>query len=289
MGRWLVPLLKEKGHEMLILSRTPEIEKDGGNGSVAYVCGDLQDCGGFSSSVEDFHPEALIHLAWEGIPDYSQNMSLRNLENGLNVFSLAQEIGCSFILSTGSCWEYAARNDQQREDAPIGAENPFQATKNALRLMGEAMARESGHRFYWLRLFYVYGPGQKPNSLIPYVVDSINRNEVPQIQNPSNRNDFVYVKDVAGAIVSVLETLPENCVYNVGSGSSISVSEMVRTACRAMDKPYCFPSIEYPGNGIPEDFWADISRIEKDTGWTPSYDLSSGMNETVEGYGGMRS
>lgn len=287
VGRWLVPLLEERGHELLVMSRNAGGFEKSGTGAVRRIHGDLQDIEGVSSNIKNFKPKALVHLAWEGIPDYSHAMCRRNLEQGLNILSFAHQIGCSIILSTGSCWEYACRKGRQREDASMGAKTAFQATKNALRLMGEAMAHESGIRFYWLRLFYVYGPGQRSNSLIPCIIESIVKDEIPQIQTPSNRNDFVFVEDVARAIARVLETLPGNIVYNVGSGYSTSVNEMARTTYNAINKSlYSLPASDSL-NGCREDYWADISRIKNDTSWAPVYDLPSGIKKTIEGFVGV--
>ena len=273
LGRSVVPLLRARGHEVAVLTRSASAADDAGS-----VRGDLADADTVAGALRDFGPEVALHLAWQGLPDYALPQTLQNLDLSLRFFSLAAQAGCRAIVSTGSCWEYVARTGQLAEDAPTGGVEPFVAAKNSLRALGESIANAHGARFAWLRLFFVYGPGQRPNSLVPSVIEAVRRGERPALKAPYNRHDFVFVDDVASAMAAVIERRPPGSVYNVGSGYPTAVADVTAAAERLLGRsqPTAIP------DGTPQqNFWADISRLHRDTGWQPAYDLESGLRATL--------
>ena len=194
IGRHVVRKIKSKENTLLLLSQLPKTDPSlsGVLESVNVVEGDFSDMDSWKREVENFKPEATIHLAWEGIPNYDSKTSIRNLNYGLNLFNFLAEIGCKSILSTGSCWEYGEQSGKLSEDMSPKPMNAFSAAKNSLHLLGKEIARENNIQFIWTRLFYVYGPGQKETSLIPYLINCAKINKTPEIKNPSARNDFIY-------------------------------------------------------------------------------------------------
>lgn len=274
VGSAAVPVLRARGHDVLVLTRRALAEHSAG-----YCQGDLSNTEAVAELLGRFSPDAVLHLGWEGLPDYSLAQTLRNLDYSINFFKAAAVAGCKTIMSTGSCWEYAARTGQLSEDAPLYGGEPFHAAKNALRFIGEAVAAAHNARFFWMRLFFVYGPGQRQQSLVPQLIEAIRHGKPPGLRAPHNRHDFVYVHDVAQALAAVLEQSPPGTVYNVGSGHPTAVADIVATVHRLMGGP---PSSPLTGNGPPsQDFWADITRLTRDTGWQPMYGLEAGIRATL--------
>lgn len=282
IGRPLIRLLVEQGHCILVLTRSLHKTNVQKIRSLQYIQGDLRHLQEIESAVKNFRPEIFIHLAWEGLPDYSLEMCRKNLESSLNTFSLAVKSGCACILSTGSCWEYAARKGMLKEEDQLDSSSLFPAVKNAIRCIGEAIAHENGLRFYWLRLFFVYGPGQRRRSLIPSILEALSRDEIPRIQTPQNRHDFIFVDDVARAIASVIQRQPKNTVYNVGSGYSTAVEEIIKITCNLMNKTFDKSIIEKKQVSRIQNFWADISLIQKDIGWQSVFDIATGIRTIIE-------
>lgn len=274
VGSAVVPTLRARGHDVLVLTRRPL------DGQVEGYCqGDLSDADALAEVLRRFAPDAALHLGWEGLPNYSLEQSLRNLDYSINFFRYAADAGCKTLMSTGSCWEYAARTGQLIEDAPLAGAEPFHAAKNALRFIGEAVAATNGARFFWMRLFYVYGPGQRPQSLVPQLIKSIRQGKTPELRSPHNRHDFVYVQDVARALADVLEQRPPATVYNVGSGHPTAVADVITAVHRLVGATPTGPTAV---SGPPsQDFWADITRLERDTGWRPMFDLDAGLRATL--------
>jgi len=285
IGRSLIPLFLERGHDILVLTHSRQPGNRYGSNSIKYFYVDLQDAVSLETCMKKFKPQALVHLAWEGLPDYSMEMCRRNLEYSIRLFSLASMLGCSPILSTGSCWEYAGNRGMLSENDELESAALFPATKTAIRFIGESIARENGLRFYWLRLFYVYGPGQRKTSLIPHIIESAKNGSKPQIQSPCDRNDFIFVDDVARAITGVIEHQPDKVVYNVGSGNPTAVEEVVRITYETMNKTFDNKFLTKREAGTGKEFWADISRICKDIGWQSEWDIQSGVRATIKHMG----
>jgi nucleoside-diphosphate-sugar epimerase len=284
IGKWLVNELSVRGHELLVLKR--EAADCQNSNGIYYISGNLNGLEKVAKYAADFKPQILTHLAWEGLPDYSFEASKKNIDYGLGVYRFAKDLGCHTIVSTGSCWEYAARFGMLSEnDNRLCTYSLFPAAKNALRFCGEAFAQEHGLNFYWLRLFFVYGPGQRSTSLIPYIVDSIKRGRKINLSNPNNRNDFIYVKDAITAICEVIETQPKHHLYNIGSGEVTAVGEVVKTVYAELGCDY-EDSVDWEKPVKAEqDFYADISRIARETNWKPIYDLRKGIKETIISFG----
>jgi dTDP-6-deoxy-L-talose 4-dehydrogenase (NAD+) len=224
-------------------------------------------------------------MAWEGIPNYDYPTSTRNLIHSLKLLMMLAEIGCKKILCTGSCWEYGQKSGMLNEDSSVKPSNVFTAAKHSLYLMGREIAQENAMNFIWTRLFYVYGPGQKSHSLIPHIITAIQSGKQPNIKTPHSRNDFVYVGDVARAISLLVTKDTAHDVYNIGSGYSTEILDIINMVYQYYGyKMKSFPPDSIASNAAPVDFWADISRMDKDVGWAPAYGIEDGIKNTIESY-----
>jgi len=268
IGRHVVERLKD--HELMLLARK---RPEGLAGKV--ILGELSDIGSWKEKVKRFNPDVCLHLAWEGIPDYGPEMSKKNLDYGISLMNMLAEIGCKKIIATGSCWEYGRDKGVLKEGDSTSPKNDFTDAKNKLNSYGMKLAGKKGIVFVWLRLFYVYGPGQREGSLIPSMINSIRQGRKPDIRTPGNKNDFVYAADVAEAIAMVAEKAEKSAVYNIGSGKSTSVKEVVDIIAGHLNADIKMGS---EGNA---DFWADISKIKDAIGWKPKTDIKKGIRETI--------
>jgi nucleoside-diphosphate-sugar epimerase len=264
----------EKGQTAIVLVRNVETYHKIGDEIV--VQGDLAQLKEAAPKLQDYEIETCIHLAWEGIPDYAYAMSTRNLKYGLELLELCKKLNIRNLVMTGSCWEYDAPKGSVKTDAPISYANSFKAAKNALHMMAHAFCEENGIHLNWLRLFYVYGEGQtKKTSLIPYIVNSFAEGKQPELNGAHNRNDFVYVTDVAEAVVKVAMEHQYPEVLNVGSGKSERVLDIVRLVAKRM-KFSLDESLYVKGNEIV-DFYADKQEMWELYQWEGKVSMEEGI------------
>jgi UDP-glucose 4-epimerase len=273
VGRYAVEELEKHGHTLLILSRG----KHTSSRKTSYLRGDLSapSMAKWKNQLKRFKPDVALHMAWEGIPDYGPENSLRNLEYGMSLIRVLGEAKCKKIVATGSCWEYGVDSGKMSEDDPVRIEKPFPAAKAAFHRIGTAAAQEYGMKFVWARIFYVYGPGQKSTSLIPHLIDIKFRGEMPQVKNPDGGNDFVYVGDVARALRLILEKNTKSAVFNLGSGNVTGVREIAEII---------YEKKIIPGRGKVKGFYADTARAKKELGWTATVDIKEGIRKMISQY-----
>lgn len=289
IGPYVVDRLLKDGHNLLLLSYEEEelkhdfLEK---YRDIELISGDLSNISKWKKSLEDFNPEFTVHMAWQGIPDYKVKTSVKNLQDSLNFFLTLAKTECKRILTTGSCWEYGRTRGKLSEEMCPKPYNSFSVAKNTLRMMGAEIAKEYEMQFIWTRFFYVYGPGQKPTSLLPYIISSVLKRISPEIKTPDSKNDFIFVEDIANAIALIIRKCKkEQVIYNIGSGHSTSVRKLIEIAyekCNFLLPDGIFPQSQESNDIV--DFWADISRIRTDIGWEPKTTITDGIEKMLNYY-----
>ncbi len=273
IGRHLLPLIKD--HACLCLSSQPGDLPEGPNRAV--LRGDLAQPDSYLEAVKAFAPEACIHLGWMGLPDYSPQRCEANLIAGLRLFEALPAMGCTTLVGVGSCWEYGSAVGALPETHLAQHPNLFGAHKSALQGLGAALCHAAGMRFAWARPFFVFGPGQRPASLIPSSRAALTRGERPALSDPGATHDFIHVEDVARALRLLVETPEAQGIYNVGSGVGTPVWQVVNGLAHQLGCRPVYPESQ----GTKPGFWADATRL-RGLGWAPTLDLETGLRRTLE-------
>lgn len=171
-----------------------------------------------------------------------------------------------------------------REDSPKRPLSPYGLSK----LLGEdAVVYNSlcrGYRYTILRLFNVYGPGQSRSyaGVVTVFIDRVLRGLPPVIYGDgSNTRDFVYIDDVVEVVVRVVEREDLVGVYNVGTGRGVSVRELAEIVIGSVGARGLRPVYTDPRPGDIRVSIADITRLERDLGFTPRTDIREGVREMI--------
>jgi len=278
IGRYTIEELRRRGHRPLALSRMNQQEH-----GVDFIKGNLSNIAKWKGRLKKFKPEAAVHLAWEGIPDFSYANCTKNLEGGLALFSALAEAGCKKIVAAGSVFEYGSRVGRVREEMQITPVSAFTAAKHALHLMGEELAKEKGMDFIWLRLFNPYGGGQRAGSLIPYILRCITEGTPLTLKYPLAQGDFIYAGDVARAIADAVARGNGYATYNVGSGHLTPVRDIAKMICEGMgtSKKYYEDFARTARGKLLGAPYAEIKNVRKGIGWRPTVDIKTGIKKTV--------
>lgn len=249
-----------------------------------WLQANLNEPATYAQAVRDFRPEVVVHLAWEGIPDFSITQSLANLTAGVRLFDLVLGLGsCRKAVVAGTCFEYNQLEGACSEKNPGQPKDAFTWAKHALR--GYLAIRCAGQDVVlaWLRLFYVYGPGQRSGSLIPTVLGHLRRGELPDLKTPKNANDFIYVDDVAEAFLRAVESDIASGIFNIGSGHSTPVLEMCRLAeqtARGSEQLAHALEAATRESRTSVNFWADDAATRSLLSWQPRVNEGEGIART---------
>ncbi|NQT26137.1 NAD(P)-dependent oxidoreductase, partial [candidate division KSB1 bacterium] len=236
------------------------------------------------NSIQKFNPEVCIHLAWKGIPDYSADISKSNLDNSINFLNfIVRETDCRKVIISGSCFEYGKTKGACKESDTVQTTSFFAWAKQSIYHYASLLCEQAAINLIWFRIFYVYGPGQRAGSLIPGIINKFNKGKHPDIMKPHNKNDFVYVEDVARAFqIAATNKIPSG-IYNLGSGISTSVYEVCKTAELLITGQATMS--EQLRDAYKEqkvtDFWADISKTTQTLGWMVSTSLEEGIKNHI--------
>jgi nucleoside-diphosphate-sugar epimerase len=277
-------ILEKTSHELMVLMIEKDNEEDFQhlkNERVKIIRGNLTSMDEWAKKLIDWQPDAAIHLAWEGIPLYGPELSLKNFCMSYSLVRLLTLTTCKKFIGAGSCWEYGQTKGVFNENSPIMYRDAFTSAKISLYSLGRAIAEHHDMKFIWPRIFYVYGTGQKSASLMPTVIRSILNNEKLNIKAPNAQNDYVYVDDVAEGFLVLLEKCQESGVYNIGTGKPISNKEIIDIVYEELNHEK--PDID---RDIPSDvcYYADATKIRA-LGWKPRYSIEEGIRKTLKEQG----
>jgi len=266
---------KIKGVEILNLSRTNLISH---NKNVEHFKCDLSNPHTYESKVENFKPEVVLHLAWEGIPNFSLEMCIKNMLISISFFEVVTKLtSCKKIITTGSCFEYNTKIGECNENDKVIAKDYFTFAKKTILSFLELECSKNNIVYSWARLFYVYGPNQRSGALIPTLISSLKSGKTPDLRTPKNANDFIHVNDVADGLLNMVLTEIKSGIYNLGSGFTISVSEVSR-----MVEFIISGNDQYTNELITKtistektvDFFANMEKTKLALSWSPSRKIS---------------
>jgi nucleoside-diphosphate-sugar epimerase len=284
LGRRLCSTLLEDGHALMGLSQTGRSGDNQNPMSITYVSYKMGEA--LPKVVIDYSPQVIVHLAWDGIPDFSEEKCLENVEAQLRFFKETERLSdLKKIIVTGTCREYGAKQGACLEGECFSPDSYFSWAKQTLRDYLTLTCQKRAVNMLWFRLFYVYGPGQRAGSLIPTLIKAFKTNTDPIISDPSASNDFIYIDDVVSAFVKAIEN--EDCrgTFNLGSGHISSVAEITKLVEYAVLSSDRFSSqLGKKSSEIKKSpsMWADINLSSHYLGWKPKISLAEGITRTCQ-------
>src|SRR5262249_9815772 len=210
----------------------------------------------------------------------------------LNVLDAARKSGVRRVVYAASSSAYggASSEDGQTEDTPLKALSPYAAAKLAGELYMQAFAATYGLETVRLRFFNIFGPRQRSDSpysgVIALFVAAMSAEKQPTVHGDGLQSrDFTYVTNAVQALIRAAEA-PKGVsgeVYNVGTGSSISVLQLVAALNKLMGKNLT-PVHADPRAGDVRFSKADISRTHRDLGYNPDITFEEGLQRTLAWY-----
>ena len=210
-------------------------------------------------------PDLLIHLAWEGLPNYTDLLHLeKNLFNHYDFLKNLVINGLKKVTVTGTCLEYGQQDGCLREEIRTQPSNAYAIAKDTLRKFIEQLSLLYAFEYKWIRLFYMHGHGQAEHSLLSLLEKAIKQQakEFNMSQGEQLR-DYLHISDVVKNIMLICsQNLFTNQAINCCSGEPISVRHLVEQylhdnqySLKLNLGHYAYPSYESMA------FWGDNSKL----------------------------
>ncbi len=202
VGAHVVPALQARGYEVHALGRRPP------SGAVAFHQVDLLDANAVRGAMFAIGASHLLHLAWYAEPGlyWHSPANLDWVAATLALVRVFREAGGARAVVAGTCAEYAWGPERLGEDGCCAPATLYGAAKDGTRRILAAYASESGLSFAWGRLFFLYGPGEKPGRLVSDAFRALSSGERFATSQGHQRRDFSHVADVAEAFAALVDT-----------------------------------------------------------------------------------
>jgi len=210
-------------------------------------------------------PTHVILLSWPGLPNYQELFHItRNLPACVELIEQLVEAGLQRLVVAGTCYEYGLQNGPLNEEQFTDPVNCYAIAKDSLRRVIASRYDQQVLQWCWARIFYPYGNGQNPNSLLPSLLKALVAGEESFPMGSGRQlRDFVDVQDVSRQLLTLAIHQDASGIYNVGSGIARSVLEIAEEAIAAHGGTIRLKRGVYPDRSDePLAFWAHMDRFK---------------------------
>jgi UDP-glucose 4-epimerase len=205
-----------------------------------------------------------------------------NVLGTIRVLEAAREHGTQIVFASTGGAIYGECDGPAPEDAPRRPISPYGVSKLAAEEYLAAYNRLYGASHVSLRYANVYGPRQDPKGeagVVAIFLGALKAGKAPRIFGDGTQTrDYVYAGDVAQAS---LAAVGQEGVFNVGTGNETSVLDLYEL-CRRIAGAELDPEMAPARLGEIERSVLDVSKADRDLGWTPQVELEEGLRRTWE-------
>jgi len=257
---------------------------------------DLRDRDGVQAMLERTAPDFIFHLAGQAFPPVSWDDPWNTLENNIrsevNLLDALVKLGARpRVMVVGSGDEYGLVQPQDlplHEDSPLRPNSPYAVSKVAQDLLGLSYFISHALPVVRVRPFNHIGPRQSENFVVPAFAKQIaaieagQQEPVVRVGNLSARRDFTDVRDVVSAYYLVITRGQPGEVYNIGSGQSHAIGEVLNML---LSYSQVAIQVEYEEARMrpsdTPDVICDFSRLRALTGWRPTIPLEQSLRDVL--------
>lgn len=230
--------------------------------------------------------DVFYHFGWTGtdkVQRHDPAIQERNIRYTLEAMDLAKRMGCHTFIGAGSQAEYGRVSAVIAPETPANPDIAYGIAKYAAGKLSALQARDLGLRHIWTRIFSVYGEHDNDQTMIMYSIRKMLQGESPDYTPSEQIWDYLHADDAARAFLLLGSSSKAEGVYCIGSGEGRPLLEFIREICDA-----AAPALE-PGIGkIPYGptqvmhLCADISTLQRDTGFSPEIPFDIGIRRVIE-------
>ena len=263
IGSHLIKLLSEKNIEVTSLNRqegdirTLDLEKYGEQNQIVHLAN-----------------MNFIPASWEN----PGNFFSVNIDGTRNILEFCRKNKTRLIYI--SSYVYGRPNYLPIDEKhPLSGINPYMKSKIIAEELVQFYHEYLNVPSIIIRPFNIFGKGQSNSFLIPTIVNQLQKeSSTIQVQSLKPKRDFLHINDFNKAIYEVLKHTHLKGIYNVGSGKSYSVQEIINGFSEILDHTISYSEDKFERTNEVMNVVADISKIMNDTNWSPSLSLKEGLS-----------
>jgi nucleoside-diphosphate-sugar epimerase len=249
---------------------------------------DLLDPQAIAPLLAAIKPTHLLHFAWNAAPGlyWTSTDNYRWLAASFHLLQAFRDAGGKRAVMAGSCAEYdwTQAGLCHETTTPLhrqGTALPYTSCKLALRELLARFSEDAGLSTAWGRIFFQYGPFEHPHRLAASIIRSLLRGEPALCTHGKQIRSFLHAADVGAAFAALLTSDVEGSV-NIGAADAISIAELAGLIGEQIGRPDLIRlGARAAPEGEPAVLLPDIARLRDEVGWTQSFNLQSGLADTI--------
>jgi len=228
VGQHLTPLLLANGYAVTAIVRDltkAQAQALSWAPQVNFVVADLH---GDVPTLKVDEQTTIIHLAWQGLPNYQARFHFEdNLPASYRFLQQMVTAGAKHILVAGTCFEYGLQQGELTAATPTAPINSYALAKDTLRKQLVFLQQAMPFCLQWARLFYLYGAGQNPRSILAQLDTAIDNNDESFNMSAGEQlRDYLPIETAVAQLLEILQAKQAG-VFNVCSGQPISIRRLV--------------------------------------------------------------
>lgn len=287
IGRHLVAHLAEQGHEIHGFGRKRPEDWTG-----PWYAGDLADRARVREVVAEARPNLVFHLAGLMRGDLAELLAVNVVGTDHLLAAVSAERSEARVLVAGSAAEYGLAYERElpmTEDQQLRPLSPYGVSKVAQSLLAAQAAMRHELVVLRTRSFNLTGPGE-PETLVcaafaRQLVDIERgvRAPIVRVGNLGSQRDFVDVRDAVRAYALVAERGESGAVYNVASGRSVSIRDVLGQLCAlsGVDARIEQEQAVRSSQDVPVQR-GDATRMRAELGWNADVELATSLADLLE-------
>lgn len=268
IGTHVLKNLQQSNEELFISVLTRDSKRFESNSKCSNITiyeYDLEEQSSTNLYDEFGRPDVVIHLAWDGLPNYNDLIHInKNLISSYMFIENMVKHGLPQVVVTGTCFEYGMVDGCLKESMLTQPDNAYGLAKDSLCKFLQVLQKQHNFTLQWVRLFYMYGEGQSEKSLFSQLELAVkNKEKVFNMSKGEQLRDFLPITQVASNIISIALQKRVEGIINCCSGQPVSVRTFVEEYLNSRQSKiklnlgyYPYPTYE------PMSFWGDNTKLK---------------------------
>jgi nucleoside-diphosphate-sugar epimerase len=228
------------------------------------------------------HADAILHLA-SIRPYVSSDCYLENIELDTHVFKAANEAGVSNVVCTSSCSVYGHAPTPWIETDERSPQTEYALSKAVSETSATYFNSKYDMKIKMLRLAQVLSHLEFEGGMLRTFFDHASQGKELKVTVCGLFREYIYVLDVVSALSSALQSRNINGIFNVGTGTKVSIDEIAESVATAFDRKQLV-SIDENRKNIAIDSLMDSSKFYKQFSWKPEFSFQTAINDIVKKY-----
>lgn len=236
--------------------------------------------------VEERQFDFFFHLAWAGSAGEARKDYRLQLNNAIacaDAADICSKLKCKRFIGAGSVTQLMYGDYFRLDGSEPEMVTCYSTGKSASECIAKAICTANNVEYVWPYISNFYGVGDKSGNIINYITRNYLKGKGPELTSGEQFADFMYVSDVARALVVLAQKGRPGCSYYVGYAKPEPLKKYVLTI-RDIINPSLDSGLgrkEFKGLSI--DFEKiDYRKVERDTGFVPSVSFEEGIKKTIE-------